>query len=131
MALSFIAWTNLSAAFAGVAGAPVAVVPWGDHFALFATDASGTVSCAGGDPQNGLMGPWAPISDAFTGTPGGPVTVLPWGEAFALCAIDSSGTVRTASGDPQNGLSEWTAVPSVLGQEHQWVQWNLWNLSDQ
>ena len=46
-------------------GAPIAVLPWGNHFALFATDADGVVRCAGGDPQNGLMGPWAPISDCF------------------------------------------------------------------
>ena len=67
MAFSFLAWINMSAAFAGVAGAPVTVVPWGNHFALFASDAGGVVSCAGCYPQSGLMGPWAPISDAFTG----------------------------------------------------------------
>ena len=44
---------------------PVTVLPWGDHFALFATDATGAVTCAGGDPQNGLMGPWGPMSDCF------------------------------------------------------------------
>ena len=65
--------------FAGVAGEPVAVRPWGNHLALFATDASGVVMCAGGDPQNGIMEPWRPISDGFIGVPGAPVTVLPWG----------------------------------------------------
>ena len=81
----------MSDAFSGIAGAPVTVVPWGNHFALFATDASGQVFAAGGDPQNGLMGPWAPISDAFSGVPGAPVTVLPWGDHFALFAIDAGG----------------------------------------
>ena len=54
MAFSFLAWNNMSAGFAGVAGVPVTAVPWGNHFALFATDAGDVVSCAGGDPQNGL-----------------------------------------------------------------------------
>jgi hypothetical protein len=111
MAFSFLPWKNMSAAFAGVPGAPVAVVPWGNHFALFATDASGLVTCAGGDPQNGLMGPWVPISDAFTGVPGAPVTVLPWGNHFALFATDASGLVTCAGGDPQNGLmGPWVPV---------------------
>ena len=83
----------------------------GQPFALFATDAAGVVSCAGGDPQNGLMGPWAPVSEDFSGPPGAAVGAVPWEGAFALCAIDSSRAVRTASGDPQNGLSDWTAVP--------------------
>jgi hypothetical protein len=47
--------------------------------AWFATDASGVVMCAGGDPQNGIMEPWRPISDGFISVPGAPVTVLPWG----------------------------------------------------
>jgi len=62
-----------------VAGEPVAVRPWGNHLAWFATDASGVVMCAGGDPQNGIMEPWRPISDGFISVPGAPVTVLPWG----------------------------------------------------
>ena len=82
--------------------------PWGAHFALFATDADGMVRCAGGDPQNGLMGPWAWVSEGFTDPPGAPVSVLPWAGAFAVCAVDSTGTVRAASGDPQNNLSGWT-----------------------
>jgi hypothetical protein len=111
MAFSFLQWKNMSAAFAGVAGAPVSVLPWGNHFALFATDAGGVVSCAGGDPQNGLMGPWAPMSDAFAGVPGAPVSVLPWGNHFALFATDDTGAVMTAGGDPQNGLmGPWASV---------------------
>jgi hypothetical protein len=57
-----------------VAGEPVAVRPWSNHLALFATDASGVVMCAGGDPQNGIMEPWGPISDGFIGVPGALVT---------------------------------------------------------
>ena len=101
MALSFLNWKNMSVAFAGVAGAPVSVLPWGNHFALFATDANGIVSCAGGDPQNGLMGPWAPMSDAFAPVAGAPVSVLPWGNQFALFATDANGIVSCAGGDPQ------------------------------
>ena len=115
MEFSFLAWINMSAAFAGVAGAPVAVVPWGDQFALFGTDAAGIVGCAGGDPQNGLMGPWAPISDAFAGVPGAPVTVLPWGDQFALFATDASGAVGCAGGDPQNGLmGPWAPISDAF-----------------
>jgi hypothetical protein len=51
MVFSFIGWKNISDLFTGLPGAPVTVLPWGDHFALFATDASGIVSCAGGDPR--------------------------------------------------------------------------------
>jgi hypothetical protein len=91
----------------------VTVLPWGDHFALFATDVNGVVSCAGGDPQNGPMGPWAEVSDSFSGKPGGAVAAVPWSGAFALSAIDNNGTVRTASGDPQNNLTEWTPVPGL------------------
>ena len=75
MAFAFIDWRYISAGFTGVAGTQVAAVPWGNHFALFATDANGVVSCAGGDPQNGLMGPWAPMSDAFSGVAGAPVSL--------------------------------------------------------
>ena len=115
MAFLFLPWKNMSAAFAGVAGAPVAVVPWGNHFALFGTDAGGVVSCAGCYPQSGLMGPWAPISDAFTGVPGGPVTVLPWGDQFALFATDASGVVSCAGGDPQNGLmGPWAPISDAF-----------------
>jgi hypothetical protein len=111
MAFSFLPWKNMSAAFASVAGAPVAVVPWGNHFALFATDATGIVCCAGCYPQSGLMGPWAPISDGFSGAPGSPVTVLPWGDHFALFATDAGGVVACAGGDPQNGLmGPWAPV---------------------
>ena len=35
MAFSFLPWQNVSDAFAGMAGAPVTVMPWGNHFALF------------------------------------------------------------------------------------------------
>jgi hypothetical protein len=111
MAFSFLDWKNMSAAFTGTPGAPVTVLPWGNHFALFATDASGQVFAAGGDPQNGLMGAWASMSAAFTGTPGAPVTVLPWGNHFALFATDASGQVFAAGGDPQNGLmGAWAQV---------------------
>ena len=47
MAFAFLPWTNISDTFTGVPGGPVAVVPWGNHFALFATDNTGTVRCAG------------------------------------------------------------------------------------
>ena len=104
MALSFLGWTNMSAAFVGVAGAQVTAVPWSSHFALFATDAGGQVFAAGGDPQSGLMGPWAPMSDAFSGIAGARVSVVRWGKHFALFATDASGVVRCAGGDPQNGL---------------------------
>ena len=105
----------MSAAFAGVAGAWVTVVPWGDHFAFFATDATGAVMTAGGDPQNGLMGPWAPMSDAFSGVAGAPVSVLPWGNHFALFAIDAGGVVSCAGGDPQNGLmGPWAPISDAF-----------------
>lgn len=70
MAFTFLPWKNISDAFTGIAGAPVPVLPSGHGSALFATDATGAVMCAGGDPQNGLMGPWAPVSDSFTGVAG-------------------------------------------------------------
>ena len=53
-------WQYTYVRFRSVAGEPVAVRPWGNHLALFATDASGVVMCAGGDPQNGIMEPWGP-----------------------------------------------------------------------
>lgn len=34
MALTFPSWTNMSDAFAGVPGEPIAVLRWGDHFAV-------------------------------------------------------------------------------------------------
>jgi hypothetical protein len=115
MSFSFLSWINMSDAFAGVAGAPVTVVPWGNHFALFGTDAGGVVSCAGCYPQSGLMGPWALLSDAFTGDPGAPVTVLPWGDHFALFATDASGTIACAGGDPQNGLmGPWAPISDAF-----------------
>jgi hypothetical protein len=83
VAFSFLPWKNISDSLIGVAGAPVTVLPWGNHFALFATDAAGVVMCAGAYPENVLtgenvlMGPWAPISDSFAGVPGAPVMVLP------------------------------------------------------
>ena len=55
MAFEFLPWTDMSDALADVPGAPVTVVPWGDTFALFATDAAGhggqisTVPAAGTD----------------------------------------------------------------------------------
>ena len=111
MAFSFLDWKNISAAFAGVPGAPIAVQPWGDHFALFATGADGMVKCAGGDPQNGLMGPWAPISDNFASVPGAPIAVQPWGDHFALFATGADGMVKCAGGDPQNGLmGPWAPI---------------------
>jgi len=81
MAFAFLPWTNISDTFTGVPGGPVAVVPWGNHFALFATDNTGTVRCAGAYmayPQPALMGIWAPFSNNFTTVPGAPITVLPW-----------------------------------------------------
>jgi hypothetical protein len=44
MAFSFLDWTNISTAFAGVPGAAVTVLPWGNHFALFATDANAPIN---------------------------------------------------------------------------------------
>jgi len=101
----------MSDALAGVSGERVAVLPWGNHLALFATDVSGVVMCAGCYPESGLMGPWAEISDSFTGIPGAPVTVLPWGNHFALFATDVSGIVMCAGGDPQNGImGPWAPI---------------------
>src|SRR6185312_9092633 len=39
-------WQYTYVRFRSVAGEPVAVRPWGNHLALFATDASGVVMCA-------------------------------------------------------------------------------------
>jgi hypothetical protein len=110
MALGFLPWTNISDTFTSVPGAPVAVLPWGNHFAMFATDDTGTVRCAGAYMQTGLMGTWAKVSIDFSGPPGAAVTAVPWAEAFAVCAVDSTGAVCTASGDPQNDLSPRTSV---------------------
>ena len=106
-------WASISTSFTGVPGGPVTVLPWGDHFALFAIDATGVVMCAGGDPQNGLMGPWAQVSEDFAGPPGAVVTAVPWDGAFAVCAVDNLGVVRTALGDPQNNLSDWTPASGL------------------
>ena len=104
-------WAPMSdGSFTAVAGAPVTVLPWGNHFALFAVDATGTVMCAGSDPQNGLMGLWASGSADFAGSPGGTVAAVPLSGAFALCAVDSAGALRTTSGDPQNGIDDWTTA---------------------
>jgi hypothetical protein len=113
MALGFLPWTNISDTFTSVPGAPVAVLPWDNRFALFATDDTGTVRCAGAYMQTGLMGTWAKVSIDFSGPPGAAVTAVPWAEAFAVCAVDSTGAVCTASGDPQNDLSPWTSVQST------------------
>ena len=110
-------WAAISDGLATVPGAPVTAVPWAGApwpFALFATDASGIVRTAAGDPQNGLPGSWAAISDGLATVPGAPVTAVPWAGApwpFALFATDASGIVRTAAGDPQNGLAgSWVDV---------------------
>ena len=116
MALGFLPWMNISDTFTGVPGAPVAVLPWGNHFALFATDDTGTVRCAGAYMQTGLMGTWATVSIDFSGPPGAAVTAVPWAKAFAVCAVDSAAAVCTASGDPQNDLSPWTSVLSTSAQ---------------
>jgi hypothetical protein len=52
---------------------------------------------AGGDPQNGLMGPWAWVSEDFSGPPGAVVAAIPWAGAFAVCAVDRH-TAMTAKG---------------------------------
>ena len=114
MAFAFLPWTNISDTFTGVPGGPVAVVPWGNHFALFATDNTGTVRCAGAYMQTGLMGTWAQVSIDFSGPPGAAVTAVPSAGTFAVCAVDSTGAVCTASGDPQNDLSTWTQVQGLL-----------------
>jgi hypothetical protein len=115
MALAFVPWKNMSDTFAGVPGGPVSVVPWGNHFALFATDSTGTVRCAGAYMQTGLMGIWAPFSDNFTTVPGAPITVLPWENRFALFATDQNGSVCYADGDPQNGLyGGWTNISDTF-----------------
>ena len=86
------------------------MLPWGNHFALFATDASGVVSYAGcympSDPQSGLMGPGAPMSDSFTGVAGAPVTVLPWDDHFALFAIDATGSRRRPAERPDGTVGQ-------------------------
>ena len=114
-------WLNVSDGLATVPGAPVTAVPWAGApwpFALFATDASGIVCTAAGDPQNGLPAPWAAISDGLATVPGAPVTAVPWAGApwpFALFATDASGIVCTAAGDPQNGLpARWAAISDGL-----------------
>ena len=70
-------WSNMSDSFSGVAGAPVTVLPWGDEFALFATDRNGKVMCAGAHPQNSLLGSGASGSSGFAGSPGGAVGAPP------------------------------------------------------
>ena len=114
-------WLNVSDGLVTVPGAPVTAVPWAGApwpFALFATDASGIVCTAAGDPQNGLPAPWAAISDGLATVPGAPVTAVPWAGApwpFALFATDASGIVCTAAGDPQNGLpAPWAAISDGL-----------------
>ncbi|HTW78232.1 MAG TPA: hypothetical protein VME23_01685 [Terracidiphilus sp.] len=104
MVLAFKSWMNLSTDFSGTPGTQVAAVPWGNHFALFATNKIGQVCCAGCYLQTGLMGPWKPFSTDFFGVPGAPVAVVPWGKRFALFAVDAKGQAMCAGGDPENGL---------------------------
>lgn len=81
-----------------MAGAPVAVVPWGDHFALFATDATGTVMCAGGDPQNGIDD-WKVTG--LGAKPGSAATIVAVGKGVDLVAVDTADTVAATSGGVQ------------------------------
>jgi hypothetical protein len=95
------------------------------------------VSCAGGNPQNGLMGPWAPISDAFAGAPAAPIAVQPWGDHFAFFATDATGAVMTAGGDPQNGLvrnalamTELRALSALCLSDYDCFSWSKVSSAD-
>jgi hypothetical protein len=115
MVLTFQSWMNLSTDFPGAPGSRVAAVPWGNHFALYATDNTGKVRCAGCYLQTGLMGPWALFTNGFAGVPGASVAAVPWGQRHALFAIDAKGQAMCAGGEPETGLmGPWKPITEAF-----------------
>jgi len=89
--------------FAGVAGEPVAVRPWGNHLALFATDASGVVMCAAVTRKTASWNPGDPSPMALSAYP-----AHPWP---CCLGVTIDGDVSSLSGPRRwSGSTGWSGV---------------------
>ena len=86
-------------------GGHVASVPWGDTFALFASDPNGGIYGIKATPGFG----WENVP-GLTGKPGAPITALATGSQFVLFLADANGGVFTNTGAPYEGWSGWVSV---------------------
>lgn len=102
-------WWQWSSVAQGSAkpGSPVTIARYGERFAAFIADKSGSVYNIAGTP--GSWGDWASVSQGQT-TPGGWVESGWDGQAFQLFLADPGGGVYTVRGAPDEGWGEWNSV---------------------
>ncbi len=107
MSLTWNPWATISQG-STLPGAPIAVVTWGNSFALFLSDPNGGIY--GTKAINGFG--WEEVPGRFS-KPGASITALPALERleeFVLFMAATNGEVVTTTGAPYQGWAPWTSV---------------------